>query len=141
VGEIAVKRDDDPLVFIDYWYDPEKTEQTTVGDWHLASDLAKEDEEGYYWSVSWAGDIIITSGYRVGPGEAADAILKHQPVQQVDVLSVPDDQRGVIIRGLFSLCPAYRTSRCFAGRYRSWSGTILRSTNTRGRLSSWNSSR
>ena len=115
VGEIAVKRDDDPLVFTEYWKDPKKTEQATVGDWHLTGDLAEEDEDGYYWYVSRADDIIITSGYRVGPGEVEDAILEHQSVQQVGVIGVPDDQRGEIIKAFVQPVPGVEDLEALRG--------------------------
>lgn len=94
VGEIAVKRGDDPVVFREYWNEPEKTADATVCDWHLTGDLGSRDEEGYLWFKSRDDDVIITSGYRVGPGEVERAILDHESVEQVGVVGVSDETRG-----------------------------------------------
>jgi acetyl-CoA synthetase len=98
VGEIAVRRDDDPVIFTEYWNQPEKTADVTVGDWHLTGDLGTMDESGYVWFKSRDDDLIITSGYRVGPGEVERAILEHDAVEQVGVIGVADDTRGEIIK-------------------------------------------
>ena len=98
IGMIAVRHGDDPVIFEEYWNKPEKTEQARVGDWHLTGDLGKRDEEGYFWFKSRNDDVIITSGYRVGPGEVESAILEHPNVEQVGVIGIPDDMRGEIIK-------------------------------------------
>lgn len=97
VGEIAVRRDD-PVVFMEYWNEPEKTADATVGEWHLTGDLGSMDESGYIWFKSRNDDLILTSGYRVGPGEVERAILEHDAVEQVGIIGVPDDTRGEIIK-------------------------------------------
>ncbi|HET7323219.1 MAG TPA: AMP-binding protein, partial [Halococcus sp.] len=98
VGEIAVRRGDDPVIFAEYWNNPEKTAAVTVGEWHLTGDLGMMDESGYVWFKSRDDDLIITSGYRVGPGEVERAILEHEAVEQVGVIGVADDTRGEIIK-------------------------------------------
>ena len=98
VGEIAVRRGDDPVIFREYWNEPEKTAAATVGDWHLTGDLGTRDEDGYLWFKARDDDLIITSGYRVGPGEVEAAILDHASVEQVAVVGVPDETRGEIIK-------------------------------------------
>ena len=98
VGEIAARRGDDPVIFEEYWREPEKTERARVGDWHLTGDLGYVDEDGYVWFKSRDDDLIITSGYRVGPGEVESAILEHPDVGQVGVIGVPDETRGEIIK-------------------------------------------
>ncbi|WP_227378120.1 AMP-binding protein [Haladaptatus halobius] len=98
IGEIAVKRSNDPAIFKEYWGEPEKTEETKVNEWHLTGDLGYRDENDYIWFKSRDDDIIITSGYRVGPGEVETAILEHEDVEQVGVIGVPNDKRGEIIK-------------------------------------------
>lgn len=98
VGGIAVRRDGDPVVFSEYWKQPEKTENARVGGWHLTGDLGYADEEGYLWFKSRDDDLIITSGYRVGPREIEEVILDHEAVAQVGVVGVPDETRGEIIK-------------------------------------------
>jgi acetyl-CoA synthetase len=98
VGTIAVRRGDDPVVFEEYWNQPERTEAAGVGDWHLTGDLGYRDEEGYLWFKARDDDVIITSGYRVGPGEVESALLEHPSVEQAGVIGVPDETRGEIIK-------------------------------------------
>jgi acetyl-CoA synthetase len=123
IGEIAVRRAEDPVVFAEYWNEPEKTAAATLEDgpdggdqssamrstsdgtsddetWHLTGDLAERDEEGCLWFKSRDDDLIITSGYRVGPREVEEAILEHPSVAQVGVVGVPDDRRGEIIKAV-----------------------------------------
>jgi len=117
-----VKRDHDPVVFKGITVtNPKRSEQMTVGDWHLAGDPVEEDEESYYEYVKWGADNIITSGYRVDPVEAEDAIIEQHPVQQVDVLSLPG-RPARRDKGFVKLVSVCRTSGRFAGRYRSWFG-------------------
>ena len=98
IGEIAVRREGDPVVFEEYWNAPEKTEAARMGEWHLTGDLAERDEAGYLWFKSRDDDLIITSGYRVGPREIEEVILEHEEVAQVGVVGVPDETRGEIIK-------------------------------------------
>ncbi len=102
-GMIAVAREDDPVVFTEYWNEPEKTDAASVEGpegttWHLTDDLGYRDEDGYFWFKARDDDVIITSGYRVGPGEVESAILEHPDVEQVGVVGLPDDHRGEIIK-------------------------------------------
>ena len=102
-GMIAVARGDDPVVFKEYWNEPAKTEAASVEGpdgttWHLTDDLGYRDEDGYFWFKARDDDVILTSGYRVGPGEVESAILEHPDVEQVGVVGVPDDHRGEIIK-------------------------------------------
>ncbi|HKJ60357.1 MAG TPA: AMP-binding protein, partial [Halobacteriales archaeon] len=98
VGEIAVRHGDDPIIFAEYWEEPEKTADARVGDWHLTGDLGSVDADGYFWFKSRDDDLIITRGYRVGPGEVESAILEHPDVEQVGVIGVPDERRNEIIK-------------------------------------------
>lgn len=98
VGEIAVRREGDPVVFSEYWNRPERTEAARVGPWHLTGDLGYADEEGYLWFKSRDDDLIITSGYRVGPREVEEVLLDHEGVAQVGVVGVPDETRGEIVK-------------------------------------------
>jgi acetyl-CoA synthetase len=106
VGEIAVRRGDDPVVFQEYLNEPEKTAAARVesadgdGDWHLTGDLGRRDEDDYLWFKTRDDDLIVTSGYRVGPGEVESAILEHPKVEQVGVVGVPDEVRGEVIKAV-----------------------------------------
>jgi acetyl-CoA synthetase len=98
VGEIAIDRTDNPVVFLEYWNQPEKTTATRLDGWHLTGDLGMHDEDGYFWYKARKDEVIITSGYRVGPREVEDTILEHPDVEQAAVIGVPDDIRGEIIK-------------------------------------------
>ena len=98
VGEIAVERGDDPVVFREYWNQPDRTAETRVGDRHRTGDLGTVDEDGYLRFKSRDDDLIVTSGYRVGPGEVEEAILEHPAVEQAGVVGVPDEIRGEVIK-------------------------------------------
>ncbi|QFU81452.1 acyl-CoA synthetase [Natronorubrum aibiense] len=99
VGELAVKPGDRRVFFDEYWKLPEKTanKQTTEG-WFLTGDLVKRDAEGYLWFVSRTDDVILTSGYRVGPMEVEEAILHHPEAEQAGVIGVPDETHGEAIK-------------------------------------------
>ncbi|WP_440764945.1 acyl-CoA synthetase [Natronorubrum sp. DTA7] len=109
IGEIAVRRGDDPVIFETYWNAPEKTAAVTLGDgpdggvWHLTGDLAERDDDGYYWFTSRDDDLIITSGYRVAPREVEETILEHEAVEQVGVVGVPDETRSEVIKAVVQL--------------------------------------
>jgi acetyl-CoA synthetase len=98
VGMIAVRREGDPIVFQEYWNQPEKTERASVDGWHLTGDLGYRDADGYFWFKARDDDVIITSGYRVGPGEVESAILEHPDVAQAGVIGVDDELRGETIK-------------------------------------------
>ena len=99
IGELAIKPGDRRVFFNEYWGLPEKTEAKRTEDgWFLTDDLVKRDDEGYVWFQSRADDVILTSGYRVGPMEVEEAILEHEAVDQVGVIGVPDETRGEAIK-------------------------------------------
>ncbi|QFU83672.1 AMP-binding protein [Natronorubrum aibiense] len=106
VGEIAVRRDDDPVIFEEYWNEPAKTDAVTLVDgpdgdrWHRTGDLAERDDDGYLWFAARDDDLIITSGYRVAPREVEETLLTHEAVSQIGVVGVPDETRGEIIRAV-----------------------------------------
>jgi acetyl-CoA synthetase len=97
-GEIAVRREGDPVVFREYWNQPEKTADATVEGWHLTGDLGYYDEDGYVWFKARDDDVILTAGYRVGPGEVESTLLEHPDVEQTGVVGVPHETRGEIIK-------------------------------------------
>jgi acetyl-CoA synthetase len=98
LGEIAVKPGDDRVFFTEYLNRPNAAEETRHEGWYLTGDLARQDEDGYLWFESRADDVIITSGYRVGPLEVEEVLLDHPDVEQAGVIGVPDDTRGEIIK-------------------------------------------
>jgi acetyl-CoA synthetase len=97
VGEIAVKRPD-PVMFLKYWRNPEATRKKYIGDWLLTGDLAKKDEDGYIWFHGRTDDVITSAGYRIGPAEIEDCLMKHPAVAMVAVVGSPDEVRTEIVK-------------------------------------------
>ncbi|MDG5820402.1 AMP-binding protein [Natronococcus sp. A-GB7] len=100
-GEIA-QRGDYPCFFAEYWRKPEKTRDCFVdgpdGEWYLSGDLAHKDEDGYFWFEGRADDLIISSGYRIGPFEVESSLGEHEAVAEGAVVPKPDRQRGTIVK-------------------------------------------
>ncbi|EFV90343.1 fatty-acid--CoA ligase [Dietzia cinnamea P4] len=96
VGEICVRLPS-PNAFLRYWNAPEKTDEKTAGGVLHTGDLAKVDDDGNFWFSGRNDDLISSAGYRVGPGEIEDQILRHPAVEMVAVIGVPDELRGEAI--------------------------------------------
>ena len=96
-GQIAFRRPD-PVKMLEYWNDAEATRHKYAGDWLLTGDLGRKDEDGYFWFVSRADDVITSSGYRIGPGEIEDCLAKHPAVGLAAAIGVPDPVRTEIIK-------------------------------------------
>jgi acetyl-CoA synthetase len=104
VGEVAIRRPD-PVMFLEYWKNPKATEEKYVGDWLLTGDLAKKGEDGYFWFVGRKDDVITSSGYRIGPSEIEDCIMKHPAVGMVAVVGSPDEVRTEVVKAFVVLKP------------------------------------
>ncbi|HEY9577259.1 MAG TPA: AMP-binding protein, partial [Pseudobacillus sp.] len=102
VGDIAVHMDT-PALFKHYYKDPERTAMQFRGDYYLTGDKAKKDEDGYYWFEGRGDDIIISSGYTIGPFEVEDALVKHPDVKECAVVASPDEIRGHIVKAFVVL--------------------------------------
>ena len=103
-GEVAVKRPD-PVMFLEYWKNPKATEEKFIGDWSLTGDLAKKDEDGYFWFVGRKDDVITSAGYRMGPAEIEDCLIKHPAVAISAVIGKPDEIRGAIVKAFIVTRP------------------------------------
>ena len=105
-GEIA-ERGDFPCFFAGYWEEPEKTADCFVdgpdGEWYLSGDLGHMDDDGYFWFEGRADDVIISSGYRIGPFEVESALGEHPAVAEGAVVPKPDRQRGTIVKAYIRL--------------------------------------
>jgi acetyl-CoA synthetase len=97
VGEIAVKRPD-PVMFLEYWQNPAATRDKFIGDWLLTGDLAQKDDDGYFWFNGRQDDVITSAGYRIGPAEIEDCLMKHPAVALVAVVGIPDAMRTEIVK-------------------------------------------
>ncbi len=107
-GHIAVKMKPThpPGLFNGYWKDD--LNASFVGDWYFTGDKAYRDEDGYFWFVGRADDVIKSSGYRIGPFEVESALQEHPAVMESAVIGVPDDLRGQIVKAFVILNQGYK---------------------------------
>lgn len=107
-GEVAVNRhcdgQADPVIMIEYWKNPEATSDKFVGEgWGHTGDLARLDEDGYFWYQGRTDDVFKSGGYRIGPAEIENCLLKHAAVLNVAVIGVPDAVRGTTVKAFVVL--------------------------------------
>lgn len=101
-GEIAVKSPD-PVMFLEYWKQPEKTAEKFIGDWMRTGDIGQVDEDGYFFFASRSDDVITSSGYRIGPSEIEDCLTGHEAVAMAAVIGVPDPVRTEAVKAFVVL--------------------------------------
>ena len=111
-GDIAVCIEPQPPqgFFREYRNDPERTAATRRGDWYVTGDRAYRDEDGYFWFVSRADDVILSAGYRIGPFEVESALIEHPAVAESAVVSSPDKTRGEVVKAFVVLAPGFSAS-------------------------------
>ena len=111
-GEFAVRaRPERPVgLFPGYWRDPEATAESFRGDWYYTGDRASRDDDGYFWFVGRADDVIISASYRIGPFEVESALAEHQAVVEVAVAASPDEVRGQIVKAFVVLARGHDPS-------------------------------
>ncbi len=108
-GTIAVKRPD-PVMFLQYWNDPEATDRKFAGDWLLTGDQGIMDVDGYLRFQGRDDDVITSGGYRIGPGEVEDCLLKHPAVAMAAVVGVPDALRTERVKAFIVLAEGQEPS-------------------------------
>ncbi|HEY8463378.1 MAG TPA: AMP-binding protein [Bacillota bacterium] len=111
-GDIAIwVKDQRPAgLFKEYLGDPEGTKARFRHGWYLTGDRAYRDEDGYFWFVGRADDVILSSGYRIGPFEVESALVEHPAVIEAAVVASPDKVRGEIVKAFVILSPKYTPS-------------------------------
>ncbi len=111
-GDIAVKvKPNRPTwMFREYWRNPDATNACIRGDWYITGDRAYKDEDGYFWFVGRADDVIISAGYRIGPFEVESALKEHPAVAESAVIASPDEMRGEVVKAYIILAPGYTAS-------------------------------
>lgn len=109
VGFLAVRRPD-PVMFLRYWRNESATAEKFVGDWLMTGDLARRDEERYFTFVGRSDDLIMSAGYRLGPSEIENCLIRHPAVSMAAVTGVPDPIRGEVVKAWLSLKPGYLPS-------------------------------
>ena len=124
LGMIAVKRPD-PVMFLEYWGRPEATREKFIGDWMTTGDQGVVDDEGYITFVGRDDDVITSSGYRIGPGEIEDCLIKHPAVALAAVVGKPDAVRTEIVKAFIVLKSGFEASDALAGEMRDFVRTRL----------------
>lgn len=103
-GQIAVRRPD-PVMFLGYWNNPAATAAKFIGDWMTTGDEGVQDEDGYVRFIGRDDDVITSSGYRIGPGEIEDCLLRHPAVALAAAVGKPDALRTEIVKAFVVLKP------------------------------------
>ncbi|XP_034844003.1 acyl-coenzyme A synthetase ACSM3, mitochondrial isoform X2 [Mirounga leonina] len=88
---------------------PTKTASTLRGNFYITGDRGYMDEDGYFWFVARSDDIILSSGYRIGPFEVESALIEHPAVVEAAVVSSPDPIRGEVVKAFIVLTPEYKS--------------------------------
>ncbi len=113
IGEVAIHRCDihghpDPVFFLGYWNNEEATRRKYSGDWCRTGDLASVDADGYLWYQGRADDMFKAAGYRIGPSEIENCLVKHPAVVNAAVVPKPDAERGNLVKAFVVLVPGTR---------------------------------
>jgi acetyl-CoA synthetase len=108
IGEVAVNRiapdgNPDPVFFLEYYRNPEGTAKKFSGDWCRTGDLAQRDAEGYLWYQGRADDMFKAAGYRIGPSEIENCLVRHPAVANAAVVPSPDAMRGNVVKAFIVL--------------------------------------
>lgn len=109
IGEISLEPGN-PAIFDGYWNEPELDEEVFSGGWYRTGDLARMDEDGYLFFEGRADDVILTSGYRIGPFEVEDALVSHPAVVEAAAVAAPHRERGEIVKAFIILTAGYEPS-------------------------------
>ncbi|MSQ76352.1 MAG: AMP-binding protein [Rhodoferax sp.] len=124
VGDVALHRldvhgDPDPIFFLGYWKNEAATRAKFSGDWCRTGDLANCDAEGYLWYEGRADDVFKAAGYRIGPGEIENCLVKHPAVLNAAVVPKPDRERGALVKAYVVLSPEHLAKRPAQAQARS----------------------
>jgi len=127
-GEIA-QRGNYPCFFAEYWEKPEQTADCFVdgpeGEWYLSGDLAYKDDDGYFWFEGRADDVIISSGYRIGPFEVESSLGEHPAVAEAAVVPKPHRERGNIVKAYVVPSEGYEPGEGLAEEIKEYVRTEL----------------
>lgn len=114
-GDVALHRfdvhgDPDPIFFLGYWNQAKATARKYTGDWCRTGDLATRDADGYLWYQGRADDVFKAAGYRIGPSEIENCLVKHPSVANAAVVPKPDAQRGNLVKAYVVLSAGFAAS-------------------------------
>jgi acetyl-CoA synthetase len=123
-GLIAIRRPD-PVMFLGYWNNPEATRAKFAGDWCLTGDVAIKDDDGYIRYQGREDDLISSGGYRIGPTDIEDCLMKHPAVVMAAVVGIPDPVRGEIVKAFIVPKPEITPGPALADEIRAFVGQRL----------------
>ena len=114
-GDVALNRfspsgQPDPIFFLGYWKNAAATQAKFTGDWCRTGDLAVRDADGYLWYQGRSDDVFKSAGYRIGPGEIENCLVKHASVANAAVVPKPDKDRGALVKAYVVIAPEYLAS-------------------------------
>lgn len=118
-GQIAVLRPN-PVMFLEYWQNPEATAKKFVGDWMTTGDQGIEDEDGYIHFFGRDDDVITSAGYRIGPGEIEDCLTGHPAVTLAAAVGKPDPLRTEIVKAYVVLKDGHAPTKALADEISRW---------------------
>ncbi|MGZ5660954.1 MAG: acyl-CoA synthetase [Usitatibacter sp.] len=115
VGDVALNREwldgtPDPVFFLGYWNQPQATADKYSGPWCRTGDQAAFDGDGYLWYHGRADDMFKSAGYRIGPTEIENCLVKHPAVANCAVVPSPDAMRGAVVKAFVLLAPGHEAS-------------------------------
>jgi len=123
-GQIAVARPD-PVMFLEYWDNPDATGKKFIGDWMTTGDQGIVDEDGYVHFFGRDDDVITSAGYRIGPGEIEDCLTGHPAVALAAAVGKPDPLRTEIVKAYVVLKQGQAPSEDLSAEIRDWVRTRL----------------
>ncbi len=114
-GDVALNRYNihgqlDPIFFLGYWKNPQATTGKYTGDWCRTGDLAVRDADGYLWYQGRSDDVFKSAGYRIGPSEIENCLVKHPAVANAAVVPKPDPERGALVKAYVVLASGHAPS-------------------------------
>jgi acetyl-CoA synthetase len=123
-GQIAVKRPD-PVMFLQYWGNQQATRDKFIGDWMTTGDEGVMDEDGYVSFIGRDDDVITSAGFRIGPGEIEDCLIRHPAVALAAVVGKPDALRTEIVKAFIVLKQGQTASDALASAIQNFVKTRL----------------
>jgi acetyl-CoA synthetase len=124
LGQIAIKRPD-PVMFLQYWGKPDATREKFIEDWMTTGDQGMTDGDGYFQFIGRDDDVITSSGYRIGPTEIEDCLIRHPAVALAAVVGKPDPLRTEIVKAFIVLKSGHAPSDALAADIQGFVKTRL----------------
>jgi acetyl-CoA synthetase len=119
-GEVCVRVDGDPVVFLSYWRNEAATAAKVRDGWLRTGDLAEQDADGYLRFLGRDDDVISSAGYRIGPGEIEECLIRHPAVALAAAIGTPDVERGEVVKAYVVVAPGAHARDELAGELQAF---------------------